>query len=65
MLMRWKEQAGNPVGREQKRGSQASPGIADVPESQSLAPVYWLDKGLSFGLLKISIKQLEEKSHDG
>ena len=49
---------------QREANSRASPGVGDIPESQSLAPGYWLDKGLSFRLLKISINQLEEKGHN-
>lgn len=60
--MRWKEcKAGHPVGREQKmRGIRASVGIGDVPESQYIG---WM-KGFGFRLLKISVNQLEGKSHN-
>lgn len=47
------------------RRQGACTGIGNVPENQFLASVCWLDKQLSFRLLKISINQLEEKSHNG
>lgn len=65
MLMRWKEQSWERSRQGADKGQSSQPRDNDVPESQFLAPVYWLHKGLSFGLLKISIKQLEEKSHEG
>lgn len=40
------------------------PGRGGVPEIQSPAPGYWLEKELSFRRLEIPINQLEEKGHN-